>query len=263
MFEPVTAAVSAVFHPQPIETRPSDTSSDMAPNMAQEILPFTVRVVRNAHDLSKAVDIRHHAYARHLPDFAESLKSPEAADTEDGVIVLLAESKLDGSPLGTMRIQTNEYAPLCLEQSIVLPEALRVQRLAEATRLGVTNERGGRLVTTMLFKAFFLLCQQNQIDWMVVTGRAPVDRTYDRLLFNDVFPGIGYMPIRHVGNLPHRVMQFEVQTAETRWAAANHPLFNFIFRTNHPDLDLGNAPHATLAHSIHSPAFLPTHIRSM
>lgn len=235
-------AVSSVFVPQPIETRPNNTAELAPPDRVEEILPFAVRLVRSAQDLQKAVDIRHHAYARHLPEFAESLKAPEAADAEDGVVVLLAESKLDGSPLGTMRIQTNDYAPLCLEQSIVLPETLRVQRLAEATRLGVTNDRGGRLVTTMLFKAYFLFCQQQQIDWMVVTGRAPVDRTYDRLLFSDVFPGVGYMPIRHVGNIPHRVMQFEVATAKRRWAAVNHPLFNFIFRTNHPDLDIGVSP---------------------
>lgn len=238
MFEPVTAAVSAVFHPQPIETRPSDTSSDMAPNMAQEILPFTVRVVRNAHDLSKAVDIRHHAYARHLPDFAESLKSPEAADTEDGVIVLLAESKLDGSPLGTMRIQTNEYAPLCLEQSITLPLWLKSQTLAEATRLGVTDGRGGRLITTVLFKAFYLYCKQQNVDWMVVTGRAPVDRMYDRMLFADVIPGMGYVPFSHVGNLLHRVMSLKVDAVEPSWAAAKQPLYDFFFHTSHPDIQL-------------------------
>lgn len=263
MLNPVTSAISSEFHPQRIETRPSDVPEASPHNMVEEILPFTVRVVSNPQELHKAVEIRHHAYARHLPEFAESLKHPEAADAEDGVVILLAESKLDGSPLGTMRIQTNEYAPLCLEQSIVLPEALRVQRLAEATRLGVTNDRGGRLVTTMLFKAYFLLCQQKQIDWMVVTGRAPVDRTYDRLLFNDVFPGIGYMPIRHVGNLPHRVMQFEVATAETRWAAVKHPLYDFIFRTIHPDLTL--CIEATALHRKvgASSVFLPTHTRPM
>jgi hypothetical protein len=100
--------------------------------MAEEILPFTVRVVRNESDLRKAVDIRHHAYARHLPDLAESLKSPEPADTEDGVVVLLAESKLDGSPLGTMRIQTNEFKPLILERSVKLPHWLGCKTLAVA-----------------------------------------------------------------------------------------------------------------------------------
>lgn len=234
----IESATSAVFEPHRIETLPPRISALNAPAMIEELLPFTVKLVRDEDDLDKAVQIRHTAYARHLPDFAETLKAPESADAENGVVVLLAESKLDGSPLGTMRIQTNEFKPLSLEQSIELPEWLSKRRLAEATRLGVTNEKGGRLVTTMLFKAYFQYCQQTGIEWMVVTGRAPVDRTYDRLLFDDVFPGKGYIPIRHVGNLPHRVMQFNVNTAEERWAAARHPLFNFIFRTHHPDMDI-------------------------
>jgi hypothetical protein len=32
------------------------------------------------------------------------------------------------------------------------------------------------------------------------------------------------------------VLAFEVGTAERRWAAARHPLFDFIFRTFHPEL---------------------------
>ena len=212
-----------------------------APAMTEELLPFTVRLVRDEDDLSKAVQIRHSAYARHLPDFAETLKSAETADAENGVVVLLAESKLDGSPLGTMRIQTNQYKPLCLEQSIVLPDWLKKRRLAEATRLGVTNEKGGRLVTTVLFKAFFQYCQQTGIEWMVVAGRAPVDRMYDRLLFDDVFPGMGYIPLAHAGNLPHRVMSFDVETAEDRWARVKHPLLGFMCHTHHPDIQLGGS----------------------
>ena len=234
----IESATSAVFEPHRIETLSPRISPLNAQTMIEERLPFTVKLVRDEDDLSKAVQIRHTAYARHLPDFAETLKRPETADAENGVVVLLAESKLDGSPLGTMRIQTNEFKPLSLEQSIELPEWLSKRRLAEATRLGVTEGKGGRLVTTVLFKAFYLYCQTVDVEWMVVTGRAPVDRTYDRLLFDDVFPGRGYMPIRHVGNLPHRVMQFNVNTAEERWAAVRHPLFNFVFRTHHPDMDI-------------------------
>ncbi len=209
-----------------------------APHFPEERLPFTIRLVRNTADLNKAVQIRHAAYARHLPLFAETLKTPEMDDSEKGVVVLLAESKVDGSPLGTMRIQTNEYKPLCLEQSVALPEWLKSCSLAEATRLGVTHETGGRLVTTALFKAFYLYCHQIGADWMVITARAPIDRTYERLLFSDVFPGAGYIPIHHVGNLPHRVMASQVDTAQERWTAAQHPLFNFAFRTHHPDIQL-------------------------
>jgi hypothetical protein len=210
--------------------------------MCEELLPFTVGIVRNQEDLDKAVQIRHSAYARHLPEFAESLRSPEAADTDQGTVVLLAKSKLDGSPLGTMRIQTNEFKPLCLEQSITLPRWLSKLRLAEATRLGVADGTGGRLVTNVLFKSFFQFCQQAGTEWMVVTGRSPVDRQYVRLLFTDVFPGMGYTPIRHVGNVPHRVMQFNVPAAEMNWSAVNHPLFDFIFRTHHPDIEIGSLP---------------------
>jgi hypothetical protein len=199
------------------------------------------------------VDIRHSAYARHLPEFAQTLMAAESADAENGVVVLLAESKLDGSPLGTMRIQTNQFKPLCLEQSVKLPTWLKTLRLAEATRLGVTNAKGGRLVTTVLFKAFFQYCQQASIEWMVVTGRAPVDRMYDRLLFSDVFPGVGYIPIQHVGNLPHRVMSFNVETAEERWIEANHPLLGFMCHTHHPDIKLGRQRFA-----LTSPATIPT-----
>lgn len=215
------------------------SEAQISRDAAVEILPFTVRLVRNQSDLKKAVHIRHSAYARHIPAFAETLKTPEAADTENGVVVLLAESKLDGSSLGTMRIQTNDFAPLCLEQSVELPDWLKALRLAEATRLGVTDGRVSRLVTTVLFKAYYLYCKQAGIDWMVIAGRAPIDRQYARMQFADVYPDRGFIPLRHASNLPHRVMSSCVATAEQRWTAVGHPLFDFAFRTHHPDIDFG------------------------
>ena len=208
--------------------------------LAVERLPFTVSIARSDEQLRKAVTMRHAAYARHVPALADLLKTPESWDYDEGSVVLLAESKLDGSPLGTMRIQTNLRRSLAIEQSVELPEWLQGRSLAEATRLGVSLGRVGRLVKTVLFKAYFQYCQQAEIDWMVITGRAPLDRQYEALLFKDVFPERGFIPMRHVGNILHRVLAFDVETAEERWAAANHPLFDFVFRTQHPDLDLGH-----------------------
>lgn len=229
----IDTEMNRIAAPAPIKSVPTQ--------YPEEHLPFTVKIVRDDASLGKAVHIRHAAYARHVPEFAETLKRAETLDQEDGVVVLLAESKIDGAPVGTMRIQTNRYRPLTLERSIDLPDWLRSRSLAEATRLGVTEERVGRIVKTVLFKAFFLYCQQAGIDWMVIAGRSPIDRQYDRLLFKDVYPGMGYVNLAHANNMPHRVLCFDVAAAETNWAAASHPLFNFIFRTSHPDIDLRNS----------------------
>jgi hypothetical protein len=210
--------------------------------MDVERLPFTIRRVHSEEDLWKAVRIRHAAYARHVPDFAVTLAAPEAADYDADVVVLLAESKLDGSPLGSARIQTNLHRPLSVEASVELPAWLQGRRLAEVTRLGIDEGRIGRVVKIALIKACFEFCELNKIDWAVVTGRSPIDRQYEQLLFADVFEDKAPVPLRHVGNIPHRVMAFDIATGQTRWEQAGHPLLKFFRLTDHPDIDIGKKP---------------------
>ncbi len=205
---------------------------------AVERLPFTIRRVSTEEDLRKAVRVRHAAYARHVPDFAQTLSVAEPADVDGDAVVLLAESKLDGSPLGSTRIQTNLLQALHVEESVELPLWLQTRRLAEVTRLGVAEGRVGHLVKIALIKACFDYCEQNGVEWAVVTGRAPIDRQYEQLLFTDVFPNRAFVALRHVGDLPHRVMAFNIATGEARWEAAKHPLLGFFRHTRHPDIDV-------------------------
>ena len=246
MIEARTAAVTA-FHADHPHSLPPPLRASPLLATAEERLPFTVRLVCDQDDLRKAVHIRHSAYARHLPTFAQTLLVPEAADSDAGVVVLLAESKLDGSPLGTMRIQTNRVKPLTLEHSVPLPPWLQGRPLIEATRLGVTEEKAGRLVKTVLFKACFLYCLRLGIESIVIAARSPMDRQYYRLSYKDVYPDMGYIPLRHAGNIPHRIMSFDVFGAKELWAAEQHPLFDFTFRTNHPDIDVGGEPMSDFA----------------
>ena len=207
--------------------------------MAEERLPFTVRVVRDEEALRKAVSIRQAAYARHVPEFAAKLGSPEPNDHDQGSVVLLAESRLDGSPVGTMRIQTNRFRDLTIAQSVELPVWLKKRSMAEATRLAVALGQG-RVVKTTLFKSFFLYCREAGIDWMVIAARPPLDRQYEALMFEDLYPG-QFIPMRHGNNIPHRVLAFDVYGAETKWNEAGHPLLDFMCHTHHPDIDLSNA----------------------
>jgi hypothetical protein len=201
-----------------------------------ETLPFTIRIIESEHDLKKAIKLRHAAYNRHVPEFATQLAKAEDADFDQSAIVILAESKLDGSAVGTMRVQENTVRPLALEHSIRLPSHMTKGRLAEATRLAVGS--GGRVVTIAMFKAFYLFCKAQAIDTMVITARSPVDRQYERLMFRDVDPALGFIELPHVGNLKHRIMSLEVEQVEPLWRKTDHPLYNFFFSTNHADIDV-------------------------
>jgi hypothetical protein len=204
-------------------------------------LPFRIRIARSESDLQLAVQIRHAAYARHVPVLAAKLAQAEPADLDASSVVLVAVAKLDEEPLGTMRIHLSRCQPLPIEKSVALPPRFRAKSLAEATRLGVAQHRVGRVVKTLLFKAFYEYCVLQDVDYMVVGGRAPLDRQYEALLFEDVFPGRGFIPLAHAGHLPHRILAFDVRSAEERWRAASHPLYDLVFRTRHPDLALAEA----------------------
>ncbi len=208
----------------------------------EEHLPFTVRIVQTEKALDKAVQIRQEAYGRHVPELARHLGTAESYDSEAGTVILLAESKLDGAPVGTMRIQTNRYKPLSVEQTITLPDWLQGYSLAEATRLGISRGRIGHLAKVALFKAYYLYCLQAGIDWMVITARSPLDRQYEALLFQDILPDAGYIPMRHIGNIPHRAMALEVAAAQQKWEHSGHPLLRFMVHTHHPDIRTDSAP---------------------
>lgn len=203
-----------------------------------ENLPFTVRAVMTEADLDKAAATRYQAYARHVPEFAERMKEPEAVDFEEDSIILLAESKLSRETVGTMRIRTNRHNPLAIEQSILLPDWLKGDVLADASRLAIPPQKNGLIVRIALFKAYYLVCRKLNVDWMVIAARTPLDRMYDSLLFRDIWPERGFIPLSHAGDIPHRVMVFNVPEADHLWHETQHRLCNFMCHTSHPDINL-------------------------
>lgn len=221
------------------KTRVMPSSVADLTGMREESLPFIVTIASDETALRDAVAMRQAAYGRHLPELAATLSEPETSDREPGSIVLVARARLDGAVIGTMRIQTNRYQALHLEDSAPLPEWLGDAALAEATRLGVVAGPVGRAVKTALFKAFYQYCLLSRIDWMVITARPPLHRQYEALMFVDVFPSQALIPMAHVGGIGHRVLALDVANARTRWQAAGHPLFGYMCLTHHPDLRLG------------------------
>lgn len=228
------SAVGAVGEPR----SDLDLGIPYDPEVADAHLPFRIRVASNEEMVRKAVKIRQSAYARHVPEFAATMSDPEDYDFLPGAVVLIAESRLDDEPLGTMRIQTNRHHPLALEQSLALPAPFLDAHLATAARLGVVQGRMGTAVKTALFKAFYEYCLLQRVRWMVIAARRPLDRQYGALLFTDIYPERGFVPLAHAQGIPHRVLALEVAAVKRSWAAANHPLYDYFFKTLHRDIQV-------------------------
>ena len=206
--------------------------------LSTESLPFTIRCVRSEAELAKAVSIRKSAYGRHLPELAERFSAPEPSDLDGSSRILVALSKLDGMPLGSMRFRTNQFKPLDVEQSVTFPAALRSRVLTEATRLAVSQAAVGRVVKAMLMKAMFLQCEAGGVECMIAAARAPMDRFYQWLYFEDVYPGGDFVPMAHAGMIPHRVMVCDIAATKRKWLEIGHPWYPLFFEIDHPDIEL-------------------------
>lgn len=225
--------------------------TDLSPSAATDLtprsgpkqveLPFRVRIARTEEQLRKAIEIRAEAYSRHVPALGEALRVTEGFDLTPDCLVILAESKVDDLPVGTMRIQTNFHAPLPMEESIRLPERFRDRPLAAVSRLAVKAGHRGKMVKLALFKAMHRYCIAKQVEWVLIGARPPLEETYLALDFIDVFPDKQPRPLATAKNLPHRILAFEIATAERRWHEIGHPLYNFMINRFHPDIEIFNS----------------------
>ncbi len=195
-------------------------------------------LARTEEQLARAISVRWQAYDRHLPEVARELHKPEREDYEPGSIVLLAESKADGTPLGTLRIQTNLWKQVEFEEYLPLPAKYRGQVLAHIARLGITKGKSATLVKLALFKAMHRYCLANQVAYLLVVGVPPRDRWYDQLSFSDIFDEKQLFLVPSSHGFPGRMMSFEVASAERRWRESNHPLYNFMFREFTRDIEV-------------------------
>jgi hypothetical protein len=207
-----------------------------------EELPFMVRLVETAQDLRAAVEIRSIAFARHIPSFGEQLRSPETDDHRPDVLLLIAQRKADRKVIGSMRLQPNVHRPLRVEENTVLPIAYLGRRLIEFMRLGVENGYAGRMVMAALAKAGYEICHAARFDFIVAAGRRSTSEMYRSMHFDDVFNG-ATVELAYAQNMPHSIFALPVLEADHRWRAAAHPLYGFMARTRHPDIqiDFGRA----------------------
>ncbi len=204
-----------------------------------QLLPFTVRLASSREDIEKVCLQRAQAYGRHQPDLVTrlTLSRPEPEDLRDDVVILMAESKESGDVVGTLRLQTNLNRPLRFETELPLPERFRGKHLLEAGRMTVRNGPEGRMVLPALVKAAFEISYRTGIDFSLLIGRAPIDRIYHAMQFQDVFDGEKVVTSAQPG-VPVTLFYMDITQADARWIAAACPLYGFMAQTLHPDIDI-------------------------
>ncbi|HEX4916331.1 MAG TPA: hypothetical protein VFV43_00390 [Limnobacter sp.] len=123
-----------------------------------------------------------------------------------------------------------------LEDSFALPRALATGRVAEISRLAIPARANGIALRLMLIKAAYWYCRSQQVDRCFLCVRHPVDRQYRRFDLDDVLPEEQFIPMQHIGNIPHRILWFDVFGIEARWLLNANPLYANYFELQHPDL---------------------------
>ncbi len=201
-------------------------------------LPFRVRIARTEEQLEMAARLRAEAYGRHVPHLGELLQKTEELDRSKDSIIFLAQAKDDDKPLGTIRIQTNFSGPLALELSIDFPSKFQGRPAAGVSRLAVKAGPRGRVVKLALFKALHRYALAKQVEWLLIGARPPLDRTYLDLGFSDMFDDRELRPLASAAGVLHRILCFEVFSAERRWHSQSHPLYVFMGERFHPDIEV-------------------------
>jgi hypothetical protein len=206
--------------------------------MFTQSLSFEVRVAKARHEIEAACKVRAQAYGHHVPGLHGTLLEPDLLDVDEHTVVVLCVDKASGSPVGTARFQTNAGGPLLIEHSVEIPVDMRTDTRAEITRLSAVAG-ADPLVKLALMKASYLFCMATQVRWMVIGARnEALVRQYRRLGFQDVFGDGRTVPLLHAGRMEHRILAFNVTAAERTWKECRHPLYQFIFDTSHPDIQL-------------------------
>ena len=206
--------------------------------MHTQSLSFGVRIARTHDELQAACRVRALSYGHHVPHLHATLMEPDLLDADENTVVVLCVDKASGEAVGTARFQTNAGGPLLIEHSVDVPDVMRTDTRAEVTRLSAVAG-ADPLVKLCLMKASYLFCLATQVRWMVIGARSDaLVRQYRRLGFADLFDDGRQVPLLHAGRLEHRVLAFNVTTAESRWREAGHALYDFMIETAHPDIQL-------------------------
>lgn len=207
--------------------------------MAIQTLPFSVQVVTEQTQLADACKVRVAGYGHHLPQIGGKLYAPEPIDFAQETTIFIAYDKRSHEAVGTSRIQTTTYGGSTpVESHIDLPGTMRDSGRAEMTKLA-TLPGADPLVKLALWKAGYLYSLASQVRWLFMTARSRgLVRQYKHLGAKAFHSDERMLPLSYVSDIAHQILVLDVVAAQRISDSGSHALFDFVFTTVHPDLQL-------------------------
>lgn len=198
-------------------------------------LPYTIETVQDQVTLEQCIRLRSEAYYRHNAELGRLLSEPEPEDSDPRFTNLVARSKLSGELLAAVRVEIQTTQPLAFEKSYQLPKALKTGPVADIARLSIAK-KAGFSPRLMMIKAAYWWCRSHGVVKHFITARHPADRLYRRFEMQDLLPHQGMVPIKSIGNIPHRIMWIDVFDISKQWLETGNPLLSPIFLQSHPEI---------------------------
>lgn len=200
-------------------------------------LPFVIRRALYESDLKEIRDLRHAGYGRHLPEYSDVFNSVDELDFHNDVTLFIAKDKITGETVGSLRVQTNLTGPVEIENSMPLPPSFFDMHLCEMSRL-VVKPGYVPQVRLALVKTAYMFCVGRQIRAIIASARQSMVRYYQSMGYSDVYEDKRMVHLKHVGNIPHRLIFLDIVGAEHDWLSSKRSGYDFIFKQYHPDLNI-------------------------
>jgi hypothetical protein len=209
-----------------------------------EKLDFRIKLLRNDQRLEDAIRVRHDVFNRHHADVEggelETFNQIERKDIQAGCVLLVAESKLDNSILGSVRIETNTNRPLSIEHEVPLPESIRGRHLAILSRMSVVGGLSGKNVFFALSKAIYLYCLAKQINSALLC--CPVDslsRMYSRFGWTHLYGVSERYKLNENPKLTFSILHWHIELLRgVLKEISGKRAHDFLFEKFHPDIEI-------------------------
>lgn len=215
---------------------------DMAHIPQAEAAPrLRIRIARTEEQIQQAVAVRYQAYAERLTGLAGDVAIKEDLDRTVDPVILLAEDAVTSQVIATARLNSGPGVREMLAQ-IDLPSAYASDRLGYFSRMAaIGSPVAKKIARGLLHKALLQICMAKQVDRMLLLVGNVRSKLYLPWGFQPVFPQSKLLHPEIVHGRPVNLFQLETRKAETTALKLGGPLYDFLFRTYHDEIEVFNS----------------------